>query len=82
MRGFRQYKNSFITRITTSQPIKCHSEYNLNRSMDQYVFVNYVPNILVLIAHVCNDMLGGVMETVTKANTGEGKKVATGLCKC
>ena len=50
--------------------------------MDQYVFVNYVPNILVLIAHVCNDMLGGVMETVTKANTGEGKKVATGLCKC
>jgi len=50
--------------------------------MDQYVFVNYVPNILVLIAHVSNDMLGGVMETVTKVNTGEGKKAATGLCRC
>jgi hypothetical protein len=50
--------------------------------MDQYVFVSHVPHILVLIVNVSNDMLGGVMETVTKENTGEGMKAATGLCRC
>lgn len=50
--------------------------------MDQYIFVNYVLNILALIVHVFNDMLRGVIETVTKVNTEEDKKAATGLCRC
>lgn len=49
--------------------------------MDQYVFVNDVPNILVVIVHVSNDMLSEVMETVTEVKAGDGKKAATGLCR-